>query len=103
LGETVKIPITVKNLSDRVWLSGGKYPVSVSYVWSDSGKILMAERLRTSFPHPLRPGGEIAMDAVVQVPKRATKLTLKITLVQETVAWFTDRGGASLDFPVRVQ
>jgi hypothetical protein len=103
-GIRIRVPVRIRNPTSESWASCGKYPINVSYRWldSDSGHMLNIEGERTILPRQVRPGGEISLEADVAVPNQNGNLTLKISLVQEGVAWFFTRGAATLDLPVNV-
>jgi hypothetical protein len=101
-GETIKLPVRIMNPTNEHWSSGGKYPVNLSYRWFEAERMLNIEGVRTLVP-TVKPGEEVSLDAQVEVPKEGTDLTLKLSLVQEGVAWFFIRGAATLDIPVKVQ
>lgn len=102
-GETIMLPVRIMNPTNEQWISWGRYPVNLSYKWFESGRMLNVEGERTLLPRHVKPGEEVSMDAKVEVPKEGTNLTLKISLVQEGVAWFFIRGAMTLDIPVKLQ
>ena len=57
---------------------------------------------RTPLPRDLEPGNSATLKAVILPPKPPGTYTLEITLVQEGVAWFPEKGGAKLSIPVAV-
>jgi hypothetical protein len=101
-GETVMLPVRIKNPTGEQWNSAGKYPVNLSYKWFDSGRMLGIEGRRTPLRGNVKPGEEVSVTAQVEVPKEGSDLTLKLSLVQEGVAWFFTRGAATLDIPVKL-
>lgn len=101
-GDATSVPLTITNTSGNRWVSAGKYPVTLSYKWFDSGKMLGIEGVRTVLPQPVDPGQTVSVDARIVVPQDGKDLELKISLVQEGVAWFFTRGAASLDIPVKL-
>jgi len=101
-GDTTSVPLTILNTSGNRWVSEGKYPVTLSYKWFDSGHMLGIEGVRTVLPQPVNPGQTVSLDARIVVPQDGKDLELKISLVQEGVAWFFTRGAASLDIPVKL-
>jgi hypothetical protein len=102
-GETIMLPVRIMNPTNEQWVSCGKYPINLSYKWFESGRMLNIEGERTLLPRYVKPGEEVFLDAKIEVPREGTNLTLKISLVQEGVAWFFIRGGATLDIPVKLQ
>jgi hypothetical protein len=101
-GEAITLPVRIMNPTDKPWASSGKYPVTLSYKWFDSGRMLDIEGERTGLRHGVRPGEEISLGAEIRVPKEGRNLTLKLSMVQEGVAWFLSRGASTLDIPVKL-
>lgn len=102
-GQALTIPVTVKNTGNHRLASGGKFPITFSYKWFDGGRMLPIEGERTLLPRPLNPGEEVSFKAKVVAPDQGQDLTLKLTLVQEGVAWFMTSGGAPLEVPVKMK
>jgi hypothetical protein len=108
VNEKIIIPVTVKNISTRTWLAaqpslpGNLGPVRLSYRWVDSNKQYLGPSLRTALPDDLAPGESITFNAVIQAPNQKGDYILRITLVQERVAWFDDKKGIPLNLFVRV-
>jgi hypothetical protein len=101
--ETVKIPVVVKNPGQETWASRGKAPVTVSYKWFDRGSMLLIEGERTLLPRAVSPGEAVPLDVKVVAPPQGGRFALRITLVQEGVAWFMIKGGKPLEIPVDVE
>jgi len=101
-GDTTSVPLTITNTSRDCWVSAGKYPVTLSYKWLDAGKLLAIEGVRTVLPQPVDPGRTVSVDARIVVPRDGQDLELRLSLVQEGVAWFFIRGAAPLDIPVKL-
>jgi hypothetical protein len=102
-GDSFSLLVTIRNPGPPRWMSQGPFPVNVSYRWYESGRRLPVEGIRTALPAPLDPGAEATVNMRVEVPKDAHgDLTLKVSLVQESVAWFIDRGGPPLEIRVKL-
>lgn len=103
-GDRFKLPVVVKNTSDEVWRSNGSQPINFSYHWVNSdGKMEIFNGERTNFPDAVAPGESIALNASIHSPIRAGRFILQLTLVQESVAWFEQRGAKSFNIPVVIQ
>ncbi len=102
-GAAFTVPVTVKNTGDQRLVSAGKYPITLSYKWFESGTLLPIEGERTVLPHPLNPGDQVTFDAKVVAPKEGKRLTVKFTLVQEGVAWFIFQGAPGLELNVALK
>lgn len=106
-GETVVAEILFGNAGNQVWPSTadtrGRKQVNLSYHWLDADrKVVIFDGLRTHLPHDLQPGETLRINASIQAPPHAGKYVLQLSMVQEAVAWFHDKGGVTLDLPVRV-
>lgn len=102
-GETVKVPITVKNTSNFVWSSEGAKPEHLAYHWLDSNnQVVVFDGLRTVLPKNVPPQGSVKLEAEVKVPDKPGKYQLVFSMVEEAVAWFNDQGAEAETIPVNV-
>jgi cell division septation protein DedD len=106
-GERVVADVTVKNISPVTWPSKPNaknlQAVNLAYHWLDQkGRMVVFDGERTPLPHDLKPGDSVALKALIQPPEKAGSYILEITLVQEGVAWFPEKGGGKLSIPVEV-
>ena len=102
-GQSMVVPVTLRNTGSTTWASAGKYPVTISYKWFDRGKQLPIEGERTLFPRAVKPGESVDVPVKVTAPQSGTDLVVKICLVQEGVAWFLSAGAKPLEIPVTVR
>lgn len=105
VGETVTVPVTVKNIGEETWPAAqngeGSLHVTLGSRWLDkSGKILSVGSFM--LPSDVEPGKSLSLDASISVPNQAGHLTLRLTMIQQGVAWFEERGAKPLDTPVTV-
>ncbi|MBK5274133.1 MAG: glycosyltransferase family 2 protein [Desulfuromonadales bacterium] len=92
-GNTLTVPVTVKNLSEATWPAFSSDAVRLSYHLRDeNGKAVAWDGLRTTLPGNLRVGKSAKLDAVVQLPENRGSYILEWDLVQESVAWFSSKG-----------
>jgi hypothetical protein len=106
-GERVVADVMVKNISPVTWPSKPNaknlHAVNLAYHWLDrKGRMAIFDGERTPLPYDLKPGDSVTLKALIQPPEKAGSYTLEITLVQEGVAWFPEKGGAKLSIPVEV-
>jgi hypothetical protein len=103
--ETVTVPVTVKNTGKENWPPPADKPINFAYHWLDETgqKMIVQDGIRTALPQGLAAGGQINLQAQVQAPDQPGKYILRLTLVQEIVAWFEDKGMKPLDLTVTVQ
>jgi hypothetical protein len=102
-GQTTQVSITIRNTTDTVLASNGRYPITLSYKWFDDGTMLPIEGDRTVLPRPLPPDAQEAVLAKVTAPQSGSNLILRFSLVQEGVAWFFSKNATTLDIPVTLQ
>ena len=106
-GQEAVIEVTFKNISDSTWPSkpndNGQQMVNFSYHWRDMRfRMAIAEGLRTPLPADVAPGATVTLNARIQAPKERGRYQLELTLVQEGVGWFSERGDSAIRIPVRV-
>ena len=102
-GGSFEIPVTIKNPTSEAWSGTGKYPVTVSYKWFDNGAMLPIEGDRTMLPANLPPGASVTLAVKGSAPTSGENLVIKVTMVQEGVAWFMIKGSAPLELPVKIK
>lgn len=97
--------VVVTNTSVRTWPAAGTRPIHLSYHWlqPDSRRVLILDGERTPLPRDLAPGESASITALVKVPLRTGTLLLQWDLVQEDVAWFSERGSAVAEASVQVR
>jgi hypothetical protein len=106
-GEAVLADVTIKNASSRTWPSKpdsrGRNTVNLSYHWLDRKRqVVVLDGLRTPLPRDLNPDESVTLRATIRAPEKAGEYLLHVTLVQEGVAWFSDRDGGHLSVPVSI-
>jgi hypothetical protein len=91
-GTTFEQRVCVTNRSSSFFVCAAPAPVYVSYKWLDArGDYLDDARAhRTRLPRTIFPGESLDVDASVVVPERCGSPRLRVTLMQEGVAWFDD-------------
>ena len=89
----IGLPVQIKNLSEAKWPSIGNNKVCLSYHWNKpSGDSIIFDGLRTHLPYSLQSGDKAKIDCTIQTPSSPGSYQLIITLVQEGVAWFEEKG-----------
>jgi hypothetical protein len=108
-GSEIAVPVRAVNRSDAFWsaaglpLQAGVLRVTASYHWlAPDGQVLVYEGERSLLPRDVAPGGTLAMIVRVRAPDAAGPHLLRLTLVQEGVAWFDSAGGGLSDHPVEI-
>jgi acetolactate synthase-1/2/3 large subunit len=92
----VELSCTLENAGSALLVSAPPNPVLLSYRWFEAATgrwLAEPEALRTRLPHTLVPGRPVACRMKVRAPATPGKYQLRITLVQEHVAWFDELHG----------
>jgi abequosyltransferase len=87
---TIQLPVSVRNAGRVPLASSRPNPVHVSYVWSAAGHEPDLHGLRGELPGVLEPGASADLTLRVLTPWEPGDYTLRLTAVQEWVAWFSD-------------
>lgn len=106
-GQAQTVRIAVTNPSDVTWPAlgrdGGGYSVRLSYHWFDAARqMVVFEGRRTLLPHDLGPGETVELSAVIEAPAQPGRYLLRLTMVQEGVAWFDAAGALPLELELEV-
>lgn len=101
--EKITIPVTVRNTSPNPWSSSGKAPITFSYRWLVGSEDKVLETARTLLPTVLPPGESITLNATIVAPAQPGTYTLRLSMVQEGIAWFIGEGAPGLDVPTVVR
>jgi hypothetical protein len=82
----------ITNKSNCVIASLPPYPIHISYRWLDqsTGSVLIYDGERTKMGSALAPNEKRDFAVSVRAPDRSGRYVLRITIVQENVAWFDD-------------
>jgi hypothetical protein len=89
----VHVSCKVENLASVPFETRAPHPVHLSYKWlypESRERVSDSEGKRVGFESPLMPRVPCTVSAEIQTPPQAGKLILRLTLVQEHVAWFDD-------------
>ena len=87
----LQIPVTIRNLGKREFVSEPPNPTNISYHWVPSvGPEI--EGTRTPLRRPIPPGSVTNRSMNLKTPAQPGRYDLRVTLVQEDVRWF-DRVG----------
>ncbi len=111
-GQSSSVTVLVKNTGDEQWPSKGSLDpswagagaVRLSYRWlKPSSDPLTSFTDRVDLPKALGPGESAELVVPVKTPGEPGDYKLQFDLVQESVAWFSDKGAAKLAVPVKIQ
>src|SRR5262245_23036600 len=92
VNEKITLLVKVDNISNETWPAAGDTTgakaVHLAYHWLDKGgNLVVLDGHRTMLPRDLAPGETVSLNAVVQAPDRVGEFTLRLSMVQEAVAW----------------
>ncbi|HEY9807159.1 MAG TPA: hypothetical protein V6D04_11365, partial [Candidatus Obscuribacterales bacterium] len=97
------IAVVLKNTSNFIWSSKAENPIVFSYQWLDADdKIVVWNGERTDLPQAVSPQESIRLNATIKAPALPGTYTLRLTLVQEKIAWFDEQGATTKDKVVKV-
>ncbi|MFZ0593622.1 MAG: hypothetical protein WAM39_24395 [Bryobacteraceae bacterium] len=106
-GGTTIVDVTAKNTGTQPWFGGQAKPMTVdaSYRWiSSDGNVLPIEGNRAQLDRSvIQPGESDALKLPVTAPPNPGSYTLWVSMVQEGVAWFYDKGSKPLVMHVTVE
>lgn len=104
--EPIGFNVTVKNTSDNPWklaLPGGNFGISLSYKWLSLDKLnLVLEGTRAPVSDIIRPGETANFPLRVYLPAPGEYI-LRISMIQDGVAWFYAHNSGYRDLPITVK
>jgi len=111
-GEKQNITLKVKNTSDVIWWQRGgekndrpdnKFYIAAGNRWLDKdGKRTADTEGHKGIPKDLKPGDEAEVSLLITAPKEPGEYTIELDMVQEGVAWFSDKGSPTTKAKVTV-
>ena len=101
--ELVYVSLRLHNTGSEPWTVDGSQIVTMAYRWlTQSGQVLVADGVHFKLRHAVAPGSFIDEQVVIETPIQTGSRILRIDLVAEQIAWFSDLGSSPLDLPVEV-
>lgn len=112
-GQKETINVRVKNVSGEQWYSRGgevnsnpdnRYYIAAGNRWlqSDGQTLVTNMDGRYGLQRDLRPGEEEEIPLQITAPKEPGDYVLEVDLIQEQVAWFSDKGSPTAKVNVKV-
>lgn len=91
-GATFVVEVEAANNSKYRIQSNGRYPVNVCYHWISpvTDEVIIFDGVRTKIEPTLLPGETLKLNVEVNAPESPGLLILRMTFVQEGVAWFDE-------------
>lgn len=104
VNDLVEVSVSLSNDSQEVWLGYGDHPILLSYHWKrQDGSYVVYDGLRTKLRMwELAAGAVVEEKILVQAPNERGAHQLILTVVQEGVGWFEDKGFSSVSFEVMI-
>jgi len=103
-GATAKFQVKVTNQGATPWPSTGPMAVFCCYHILDSqGEKVVWDGVRSPLSEDLAPGAEVQIPVAVTLPDQPGSYVLRLTLLQERVAWFEAQGATPADVPIEVR
>lgn len=104
-GGILRVSVTLRNAGTITWVTGVSNPFRLGYEWFDAdGNAYKQEGLErhTDIPRNVALGEEVTVNALLFVPAKEGRYTLKWDMVHENSTWFSQQGCETLDVPVAV-
>ncbi len=102
-GETVTIPVALRNRDAVTWPAAGDGAVRLSYhLYDEAGRVIAWDGPRSTLPDDMPMGGGDVVSMTVAAPALTGTYTVKPDLVRDGVGWFSSAGAAPGSFPLRV-
>lgn len=97
--------VFIKNVSPEDWVQKETAPIRAGNHWlsGDGTTMLIQDDGRAVLPRVIKAGEECLVYLKLMTPPQSGDYLCEIDLVHESVAWFKDKGGLSLRFPLRVR
>lgn len=107
-GQRQELTVRVKNTSSATWPMQGRagdglYQVNLGDHWINTeGKDVKVDE-RLALPRAVKPGEEVEMSLTIVAPVKPGNFTVEIDMVQEGVAWFTQKGSQPERLKIKVE
>jgi glycosyltransferase involved in cell wall biosynthesis len=101
--ECALVDIDITNVGELPWPHRGERRLALSYRWLDAlGRLLPGEGPHAPLPRAVAPGEVVRLEVRIEPPERPGEHVLQVELVEEGVAWLSERGDEPLRLPVHV-
>lgn len=90
-GETISVPLTLRNTGSLSWTRGGGNPFRLGYHYYRGRRQLAIPPLldlRTDLPEDVPPGESVSLTARIALPTEPGNYTIELDLIHEGVDWF---------------
>ncbi len=102
-GTEASLAVMLTNTGVRAWPAAGANPVRLASHWlARDGTVVVWDGARASFTADLPPGASVTLSLPITPPASTGAYTLRLDLVQEGIAWFSQQDAAPRDLPYTV-
>jgi len=104
-GANFKLPITLINTGDTLWLTGQSVRSGVvmpGVKITDESNTVVVENHGPLLPRAVAPGRSLTLDLLINAPTRPGTYTVKVDLVDQNICWFEETGSEPLVFAINV-
>ncbi len=102
-GQTVRVPVQLRNASVRDWKAGGAERFALSYhLLREDGETFNYEGPRTFLEEDVAPGDTVEVQAMLRAPEQPGRYWVEWDMVQEDVTWFSWKETPTLREPLTV-
>jgi SAM-dependent methyltransferase len=107
-GTLATLRARVENTGDTTWLSGesretGGYVSLGGHLFDAEGQPLRIGYFTARLPRDIAPGEAVEVEAAFGLPERSGRFTLRLDLVADRIAWFSQEGSPTKDVEVTVE
>jgi SAM-dependent methyltransferase len=96
--------VVVANAGDVTWPAGlARHRLALGNRWRCRGTLAVPDDGRVGLPADVAPGALVELELVVTAPETEGEYELELDLVQEGVAWFSERGSTAAILPARIE
>jgi len=102
-GESVSIPVTVKNISSVLWQASSISGIALGNHWqNEQAEIIQWLDGRVEFDQDLAPNAEITLSLTISAPMEVGNYYLELDLLEEGLTWFEKKGSKTCKVQVEV-
>ena len=102
-GETLTIPVALRNRDVVTWPAAGEQAVKLSYhLYDSTGRVVAWDGLRSALSEDLPSGGADVISMILAAPVLTGTYTVKPDLVRDGRGWFSSGGAAPGSFALKV-
>lgn len=103
-GQTVRIHMTVKNISDQTWPGGPESSLTLGYkCWDGEGRSVIMTEPGVVLPADLEPGGSTTLDILFTAPLKKGFYRLELDMLENCMRWFKDGGSQTAQIIIMVR